>query len=90
MQAAASSHGITMIDSGIGSPNAATIMDLLSAAKPNAILFPGEGGGLKRRVEIGHFALPIAAMRGEGTGLAHYPIEVPALRLATHDPFMYF
>ncbi len=79
MQAATSSHGITMINFGIGSPNAATIIDLLSAAKPNVILFLGKCGGLKRRVEIGHFVLPIAAIRGEGTGLDYYPVEVPAL-----------
>ncbi len=79
MQAATSRHGITMVNFGIGSPNAATIMDLLSAGKPHAVLFLGKCGGLKKRVEIGYFVLPIAAIRGEGTGLDYYPIEVPAL-----------
>lgn len=79
MQAATNGQGITMINFGIGSPNAATVMDLLNAVKPHAALFLGKCGGLKKRVEIGHFVLPIAAIRGEGTGLDYYPIEVPAL-----------
>jgi AMP nucleosidase len=79
MQAATSSRGITMINFGIGSANAATIMDLLSAVSPNAVLFLGKCGGLRPQVKIGDFILPIAAVRGEGTGLDYYPIEVPAL-----------
>lgn len=79
MQAATSSHGITMINFGIGSANAATIMDLLSAISPHAVLFLGKCGGLRSQVKIGDFILPIAAVRGEGTGLDYYPIEVPAL-----------
>jgi len=79
MQAATNGKGITMINFGIGSPNAATIMDLLSAAAPQAVLFLGKCGGLKKQVAVGHFVLPIAAIRGEGTGLDYYPIEVPAL-----------
>ncbi len=79
MQAATNARGITMINFGIGSPNAATIMDLLSAAGPQAVLFLGKCGGLKQQVGLGHFVLPIAAIRGEGTGLDYYPIEVPAL-----------
>ncbi len=79
MQAATSPEGITMINFGIGSPNAATIMDLLSAVHPTAVLFLGKCGVLKQRTEIGHFVLPIAAVRGEGTGRDYYPLEVPAL-----------
>ena len=79
MQAATSADGITMVNFGIGSPNAATIMDLLSAVSPTAVLFLGKCGGLKERTETGHFVLPIAAVRGEGTGLDYYPLEVPAL-----------
>jgi AMP nucleosidase len=79
MQAATSSSGITMVNFGIGSPNAATIMDLLSAVDPEAVLFLGKCGGLKWRAPVGHFVLPIGAIRGEGTGLDYFPIEVPAL-----------
>jgi AMP nucleosidase len=79
MQAATNKGGITMINFGIGSPNAATIMDLLSAVSPQAVLFLGKCGALKTQVGVGHFVLPIAAIRGEGTGLDYYPIEVPAL-----------
>ena len=70
---------ITIINFGMGSPNAATIMDLLSARMPKAVLFLGKCGGLKHATEIGHFILPIAAIRGEGTSSDYFPPEVPAL-----------
>ena len=79
MQACTGPEGITIINYGIGSPNAATIMDLLSAIGPSAVLFLGKCGGLKDEVALGDFLLPIAAVRGDGTGLAYYPGEVPAL-----------
>lgn len=79
MQACTSASGITIVNFGIGSPNAATIMDLLSAVHPDAVLFLGKCGGLKKSVDLGHFVLPIAAIRGEGTGLDYFPIEIPAL-----------
>ncbi len=72
-------NGITLINFGIGSPNAALIMDLLSATKPKAVLFLGKCGGLKRKTALGDFILPIAAIRGEGTSNDYYPPEVPAL-----------
>jgi len=56
MQAATNSAGLSIICFGIGSPNAATIMDLLTARKPKAALFLGKCGGLKQSTEIGHFA----------------------------------
>ncbi len=79
MQAATNTNGLTMINFGIGSANAATIMDLLSARAPKAVLFLGKCGGLKHSTEIGHFVLPIAAIRGEGTSDDYFPPEVPAL-----------
>lgn len=79
MQAATSRDGLTMINFGIGSPNAATAMDLLTATKPRGVLFLGKCGGLKKSTEIGHFILPIAAIRGEGTSDEYFPPEVPAL-----------
>ena len=75
----ATADGITIINFGMGSPNAATIMDCLSAIKPQACLFLGKCGGLKRKNVIGDFILPIAAIRGEGTSNDYYPQEVPAL-----------
>jgi AMP nucleosidase len=75
----ASSHGITIINFGMGSPNAATIMDLLSAIMPEAVLFLGKCGGLKRKSELGSLILPIAAIRSDGTSNDYLPLEVPAL-----------
>lgn len=79
MQAATNSSGLTMINFGMGSANAATIMDLLIARQPKGVLFLGKCGGLKPSTEIGHFILPIAAIRGDGTSLDYFPREVPAL-----------
>lgn len=75
----ASAAGVTIINFGMGSPNAATIMDLLKAIEPKAALFLGKSGGLKKRNKIGDFILPIGAIRGEGTSEAYFPPEVPSL-----------
>ncbi len=72
-------EGITIINFGMGSPMAATIMDLLSAISPKAVLFLGKAGGLKKKNKIGDLVLPIAAIRGEGTSNDYFPPEVPAL-----------
>ena len=73
------SGNITMIQFGMGSANAATIMDLLSAIKPNACLFLGKCGGLKKKNKLGDLILPIAAIRGEGTSNDYFHEKVPAL-----------
>lgn len=70
---------ITMINFGMGSANAATIMDLLTAIMPKAVLFLGKCGGLKKKNKMGDFILPIAAIRGDGTSNDYLPPEVPAL-----------
>ncbi|MFY0598239.1 MAG: AMP nucleosidase [Cyclobacteriaceae bacterium] len=75
----ATSGEITIINFGMGSPNAATIMDLLSAIEPKAVLFLGKCGGLKQKNQVGDLILPIAAIRGEGTSNDYLPNEVPAL-----------
>lgn len=70
---------ITLINFGMGSPTAATVMDLLTAINPKAVLFLGKCGGLKKRNKLGDLILPIAAIRGEGTSDDYFPPEVPAL-----------
>jgi AMP nucleosidase len=75
----ATADGITIINFGMGSPNAATVMDLLSAVDPNAVLFLGKCGGLKKKNKLGDLILPIAAIRSDGTSNDYLPMEVPAL-----------
>jgi AMP nucleosidase len=75
----ATAEGITIISFGMGSPNAATVMDLLSAVSPSAVLFLGKCGGLKKKNTLGDLILPIAAIRSDGTSNDYLPIEVPAL-----------
>jgi len=71
--------GITIINFGMGSALAATVMDLLTAIHPKAVIFLGKCGGLKRKNNVGDLILPIAAIRGEGTSNDYLPSEVPAL-----------
>ena len=75
----ATKDGLSIINFSMGSANAATIMDLLSAKKPKAVLFLGKCGGLKKKNKIGDIVLPIAGIRGEGTSNDYFPSEVPAL-----------
>jgi AMP nucleosidase len=75
----ATAGGITIINFGMGSATAATVMDLLSSIDPLAVLFLGKCGGLKKKNQIGDMILPIAAIRGEGTSSDYFPPEVPAL-----------
>jgi AMP nucleosidase len=75
----ATANGISIINFGMGSASAATVMDLLSAIQPKACLFLGKCGGLKKKNKIGDLILPIAAIRGEGTSNDYFPPEVPAL-----------
>jgi AMP nucleosidase len=75
----ASAEGLTIINFGMGSPNAATIMDLLGAIRPKAVLFLGKCGGLKKKNQLGDLILPIAAIRREGTSDDYMPNEIPAL-----------
>jgi len=75
----ATAEGITLIHFGMGSPNAASIMDLLSAVSPKACLFIGKCGGLKKKTRVGDLIIPIAAIRGEGTSNDYFPERVPAL-----------
>lgn len=79
MQTCTNKDGLTILNFGMGSANAATCMDILSAVMPQGVLFLGKCGGLKHSTELGHFILPTAAIRGEGTSNDYLPPEVPAL-----------
>lgn len=75
----ATAGDITIINFGMGSATAATVMDLLTAVMPRAVCFIGKCGGLKKRNKLGDLILPIAGIRGEGTSNDYFPIEIPAL-----------
>ena len=74
----ATAEDLTILNFGMGSAMAATVMDLLAAVEPKAVLFLGKCGGLKK-TKVGDFILPIAAIRGEGTSNDYMPPEIPAL-----------
>ena len=76
----ATADNMTIINFGIGSPNAGLIIDLLDAIKPKAVLFLGKCGGIKTgKNAVGDLILPIAGIRGEGTSNDYMPPEAPAL-----------
>ncbi len=75
----AKSDDIMIINFGMGSPNAAMIMDILSAAAPKAVVFLGKCGGLRDKNQVGDYVLPSAGIRGEGTSNDYFPPEIPAL-----------
>ncbi len=75
----ATKDNISIVNFQMGSPMAATIMDLLTAIMPKAVLFLGKTGSLKNYIGLGELILPIAAIRGEGTSNDYFPPEVPAL-----------
>jgi AMP nucleosidase len=75
----ATANNITIINFGMGSAMAATVMDLISAIHPKAALFLGKCGGIKKKTKLGDLILPIAAIRGEGTSNEYMPAEIPAL-----------
>lgn len=70
---------VTIINFGMGSPNAALIMDLLSSISPKACLFLGKCGGISSKTRLGDYVLPLAGIRGEGTSNDYFPPEIPAL-----------
>lgn len=75
----ATHDNITIINFGMGSAMAATVMDLLSAVSPKACIFLGKCGGLKKKTKVGDFIVPIAAIRAEGTSDDYLPPEIPSL-----------
>src|SRR6516165_2814507 len=74
----ATAENLTILNFGMGSAMAATVMDLVAAVEPKAVLFLGKCGGLKK-TKVGDYILPIAAIRGEGTSNDYLPPEIPAL-----------
>lgn len=76
---AVTANNITFINFGIGSPNAALIMDALTAIKPKACLFLGKCGSLKEKINVGEYIVPIGAIRGEGTSDDYIHPLVPSI-----------
>lgn len=70
----------TMIDIGIGSPQAALIINCLAYLDNlKSVIMLGMCGGIEDVLEIGDFVVPSAAIRGEGTSRHYLPAEFPAI-----------
>ncbi|UCD33368.1 MAG: AMP nucleosidase [Desulfobacterales bacterium] len=70
----------TMIDYGIGSPQAALLINCLAYLENlKAVIVLGMCGGIDDTLEVGDFIIPSAAIRGEGTSRHYLPSEFPAI-----------
>jgi AMP nucleosidase len=70
----------TMIDFGIGSPQAALIVNCLAYLDNlKSVIMLGMCGGIDDILEVGAFLVPTAAIRGEGTSRHYLPSEFPAI-----------
>ena len=70
----------TLIDFGIGSPQAALIINCLAYLDNlKSVIMLGMCGGIDDILEVGNFLVPTAAIRGEGTSRHYLPPEFPAI-----------
>jgi AMP nucleosidase len=70
----------TLIDFGIGSPQAALIINCLAYLDNlKSVIMLGMCGGIDDILEVGDFLVPSAAIRGEGTSRHYLPHEFPAI-----------
>jgi AMP nucleosidase len=70
----------TMIDFGIGSPQAALVINCLAYLDNlKSVIMLGMCGGIDDILEVGDFIIPSAAIRGEGTSRHYLPPEFPAI-----------
>ena len=70
----------TMVDFGIGSPQAALLVNCLAYLDQiKSVIMLGMCGGIDDTLEIGDFLVPTAAIRGEGTSRHYLPPEFPAI-----------
>jgi len=78
----------TMIDFGIGSPQAALIINCLAYLDNlKCVIMLGMCGGIDDILEIGDFVIPTAAIRGEGTSRHYLPMEFPAIPASSVNLF---
>ena len=70
----------TMIDFGIGSPQAALVINCLAYLDNlKSVIMLGMCGGIDDILKTGDFLVPSAAIRGEGTSRHYMPPEFPAI-----------
>jgi len=78
----------TMIEFGIGSPQAALVVNCLAFLDNlKAVVMLGMCGGIEDTLEIGDLIIPTAAIRGEGTSRHYLPSEFPAIPASSVNMF---
>nr|HID58073.1 AMP nucleosidase [Desulfobacterales bacterium] len=70
----------TLINFGIGSPQAALVMHCLAFVDGlKSVIMLGMCGGIDDVLKVGDFIIPSACIRGEGSSRHYLPIEFPAI-----------
>jgi len=78
----------TLIDFGIGSPQAALLIHCLAYLdRLKSVIMLGMCGGIDDTLEVGQFVVPSAAIRGEGTSRHYLPPEFPAIPASSVNLF---
>ncbi|SMC16918.1 AMP nucleosidase [Desulfacinum hydrothermale DSM 13146] len=78
----------TLIDFGIGSPQAALVIHCLAYLDQlKSVIMLGMCGGIDDTLEVGDFVVPSAAIRGEGTSRHYLPREFPAIPASSVNLF---
>ncbi|NLI82054.1 MAG: AMP nucleosidase [Deltaproteobacteria bacterium] len=78
----------SMIDFGIGSPQAALLINCLAYLDNlKSVIMLGMCGGIDDTLQVGDFVVPTAAIRGEGTSRHYLPLEFPAIPASSVNLF---
>jgi len=78
----------TMVDFGIGSPQAALVVHCLAYLHNlKSIIMLGMCGGIDDTLEVGDYVVPSAAIRGEGTSRHYLSPEFPAIPASSVNLF---
>jgi AMP nucleosidase len=71
--------GLSIVNIGVGPPNAKTITDHLAVLRPDLILMIGHCGGLRNHQEIGDLVLATAFLRDDRVLDDMLPLSVPVV-----------
>jgi AMP nucleosidase len=71
--------GVTIVNIGIGPPNAKTLTDHLAVLRPDAMVMIGHCGGLRNHQDIGDFVLATGYLRADHILDDVLPCSVPVI-----------
>jgi AMP nucleosidase len=80
--------GVSLVNIGVGPPNAKTISDHLAVLRPDLMLMIGHCGGLRNHQEIGDLVLATAYLRDDRVLDRELPLDVPVTSNYTLNTFL--